>query len=1185
MMKTKHDTQAIGAETICGNTCLRKMLFRSSLLVLLLVLGSPVRTHAQQYLATISGEVHDPSGAEISGGSIVATDQMTKFVTKTTTGSAGSYTIPSLSPGTYSVTISASGFREELRTGIVLTAGSHAYVDFSLAVGGADVKIFVTADTTLLDTASANLGDLFTLKEVTDAPNVGRNPFVLDTLAAGVTSQGFMQTKSSQYTIGGTDIGIITQGSAGHNRLTLNGIPDDPAERLSAASYSGFVPSLEAVQEVNTQTSLYDAQYGHGNGTVVNTVVRSGTNQLHGAAYYVFQNTYLNANNYERVPNQNGAINPASPTPRPNDQLNQTGFVVDGPVVIPHLYNGHDKTFFMVAYERYQTHVSLPFSTRVPIDAESNGDFSALCSNFVAGVCAAGAGIQIYDPATTNASGNRTPFLNNMIPSSRFNATGVALLKDFPEPNTSNGIFNYISNQTSYPNSLPSFIVRVDKAFSQSNKLNATFFKSGLTQTFPHQGYPSIISPTGYGYKVYRNNIGGSLDDVQVVSNTLVLDTRIGVIYHPFGLDYPGEKFDLSTIGINATGMPYQSFPGVSLSDSYSGLAAGAGGQISETTVGDLAVLATKTISRQSVRFGFEGNLIRYNIQNPLSGLGVFSFNRQFTQKNSTTTSVGADASSGDPVAALLLGYPGSGSYTQGVAYALQQIYSAFYVQDDWRLSDKLTVNAGLRWDYESPFTDRNNRQNSGFCFSCTNPLQASVSGITLNGGLQFVSSNNRFPYSRDLNNFQPRIGVAYQLSPSIVLRGGFGIIYFNTLETPIAQGFSAATGYVGTLDNTHPATSISNPFPNGITQPTGTSLGLATQVGQSVSFVDPNHRQPKETQFSVSTQTQLPGNTVLQIAYVGTRPTQQDVNRSLNFIPAQYYNQGAAGVTYLQTQVPNPMAGAIPGSAGLNAATIQRQFLLAPYPEFGGVTELYSSIGKVAYNSLEVTATKRFSHGLSVHGNFTWSKSMDQNSFYNAQDTQLARFQDQNPTLVGNLVLIYQFSALNNLPTYERLALGGWQFNTVLRAQNGSLDPAPGNVTALTGDFRVANPTYSRSFNTCYLNTNGVPVQTTRSAPACDTTSPTPAFQQKLNFTLNETNPFMDVRQVIHPLLDVSLFKQFQLRDHFNFEIRGEFFNVMNTPSFGVAGTSPGSATYGVVNLTQANDSRIAQLTGRINF
>jgi len=287
---------------------------------------------------------------------------------------------------------------------------------------------------------------------------------VLDTLAAGITSGGYMQGKSSQFTIGGIDIQVITQGNSGHSRLTLNGIPDDPAERLSGATYSGFVPSLEAVQEVKTQTSLYDAQYGHGNGTVVNTVVRNGTNQLHGAAYYVFQNTYLNANNYERVPNQNGAINPASPTRRPNDQFDQTGFVLDGPVMIPHLYNGHNKSFFMVAYERFQSHRSIPFSTRVPTDAERHGDFSALCSNFVAGVCTAGDGIQIYDPTTVGASGNRTPYLNNIIASSRFNAAGTALLKYFPEPNTSNGINNYISNQTSYPNSLPSFIVRVDQA-------------------------------------------------------------------------------------------------------------------------------------------------------------------------------------------------------------------------------------------------------------------------------------------------------------------------------------------------------------------------------------------------------------------------------------------------------------------------------------------------------------------------------------------------------------------------------------------------------------------------------------------------------------------------------------------------------------------------------------------------
>jgi len=209
----------------------------------------------------------------------------------------------------------------------------------------------------------------------------------------------------------------------------------------------------------------------------------------------------------------------------------------------------------------------------------------------------------------------------------------------------------------------------------------------------------------------------------------------------------------------------------------------------------------------------------------------------------------------------------------------------------------------------------------------------------------------------------------------------------------------------------------------------------------------------------------------------------------------------------------------------------------------------------------------------------------MNRNSFLNAQDTKLARFQDPNATLVAYLILTYQFPALNNLPMFERLPLGGWQFNTVLRAQNGNLISAPSNVTALTGNFHVANPTYARSFNTCYLNTNGVPVSTTASAPGCDAKSPNPAFQQRLNFTLNENNPYLNVRQVIHPLLDISLFKQFRLRDRINFEIRGEFFNVMNTPNFGGPGTSLGSSTYGVVTLTQANDARIGQLTARINF
>ncbi len=1177
------------------------------LLLCSLVNVLPLR--AQQYLGILTGEVTDASGAKIANADVTATDTTTHFITKTKTNGAGVYTIPFLTPDSYEVTVEVAGFGSETRTGLLLTAGDNVRTDFALKVGTVGEKVVVTTDQELLDTASSNLGTTMGTKEVTDLPNIGRNPFVLSTLAAGVTTGAYMQSKASGFTnpFSGTAVQIIANGNSGHNRLTLDGIPDDPAERLSGASYTGFVPSPEAVQEVKTQTALYDAQYGHGNGTVLNTVLRAGSNNFHGSAYYVFRNTYLDANTHERVPTQNAAVNP---THRVNDQWTQPGGVIDGPVILPHLYNGRDKTFFMAAYEYVQLHQPVPFSGLVPTAAQAAGDFSGLCSNFVAGVCAPGAGVQLYDPTTGDANGNRTPFLNNNI-ASKINPAGAALASYYPAPNsTLSPTVNYISNVTSSPNKYWSFVTRVDHSFSDRNKLNATFFKAVLHQIQPTEGFPKLVAPTGVGYTVYRNNIGGSLDDVIVVSPTLVVDARIGVIYHPFGLIYPGSTFDLSTIHMNGTGLPFQSFPGVFACDActtaggasgtspgttspYAGLSAGNTGQISEDTLGSTSVLVSKTFSKQTVRVGFDGNLTRYNVQNPQSGLGTFNFNRQFTQKNSVSTAVGSDASSGNPFASLLLGYPSSGTYGNQIAYALQQLYYAVYAQDDWRILRNLTINAGLRWDYETPFTERHNRQNNGFCASCPNPLQASVTGLTLNGGLQFASSSNRYAYPTDTNNFQPRVGMEYQLNPNVVLRGGFGIIYFNTLESPLGQGFSSSTGYVATLDNSHPANSLTNPFASGVNLPTGSSLGLATQNGQAITFPDQNHTQPKIMQYSVSVQTQLPANMVLQIAYVGNQASQLEINKSINAVPAQYYNQGAAGVTFLQTQVPNPMAGLLPGSS-LNSATVQRQFLLTPFPEFTNVTDNYASKGSALYNSLQASLVKRVSHGFSFQGNFTWSKIMDQNIYLNPQDSLNSpfRYQDPNPNIVANVVGIYQFPSLAGKPAYERWTLGGWQMNGVLRAQNGNLVATPGasttsggNVTPLSSP-RLGNATYGRYFNTCYENAAGALVMTTASAPACDSASSIPAFQQHLSFTLNNIGPYMnDVRQRVHPLFDFTLFKQFPLHEFLNFEIRGEFFNILNTPNFGGPNTSLGSASYGIVTLTQANDPRLTQLTARLNF
>jgi hypothetical protein len=1154
---------------------------------------------AQRYLGSIGGMVTDSSGAKVVAANVTAMETSTQFETNVTTDADGAFLMPALQPGTYKVTVTSPNFRTETRTGVVLTAGQTVQVDVILKPGAVNQSVEVTAETSLMDTSSPIVATTLSTKEVTDLPNEGRNPYVMVTLAAGTVdtaSGGYFQGKSSQFTnpFSGVAVQITTDGNGGHNRLTLDGIPNDAAERFSGASYTNFVPSPEAVQEVKVENGIWDAQIGHGNGTVTNTVIRTGNNSVHGAAYYVFQNTYVNANTYEKAGNNQ---------PRNNDQVSQTGLVIDGPVFIPKVYDGRNKTFFMFSFERYATHTAVNYSTRVPNAAELSGDFSGLCSAFnTSGQCTSG--VQLYVPnSPVDSSGNRTQYYANNNIASAINSTGKAFAAYFPNSNVSNSTAltnpNYISTQTSYPSTYPSFIARFDHAFGQNNKMNVIGFRSGLTQSYPLQGFPKGIGPTtsgtGYGYSVYRNNRGGSIDDVQQFSSTMVLDSRLGLIYHPFGLIYPGNSgFNLSTLNMTTSGLPYNSFPGEYMnSDGYVGLAPGSGGQISEDALGSLEEILSKVWGRHSVRFGWEGNMSRYNVQNPQSGFGTnattspgFVFDRRFTQQN-VNAPVGSEASSGDPMASMLLGYFTTANYSINIAYAMQQIYMAPFVQDDWRVNNRLTLNLGGRWDYESPFTERYNRMISTFCTTCSNPLQSSVSGITLNGGLQFVNAGNRYPYQRDLHNWQPRLGGAYQVNPTMVIRAGFGMIFFNTLETPFSSGYSQSTSYTyaanaavnGTVVNT-----MTNPFPTGVTLPTGNSLGLSTALGQNVNFNDPHHVQPRSADYTLNIQQQFSGNLAVQIGYVGARPTRLDVNHNINFLPAQYYNLGSTEVSYLNGNVPNPMAGKIPNNATLNGANIQQYLLFMPYPEFGSVTENYSSIGTSPYNALQIQVSRPMKNHFSLQGNFTWDKVMLHTAYLNAFDTKLESIQDNNATILANIFGTVELPRFAAKPYAERLILGGWEFNSVFRAANGPLISAPGSINII-GSVTQANPTNQRFFNTCYENSSGALVQSTASAPACDSLSPSPAFQQRISYTSQSNSTYLGVRQRIHPLVDASLFKQFPLSEGRSFEIRGEFFNILNTPDFGGPGTGLGSSTFGVVTLTQANDPRIGQLTARFNF
>ena len=1174
---------------------------------------------AQQYLGTLSGDVSDSTGARVAGAQVTATNAATKFETKAVTNGSGEYALPSLNPGTYTVTISAGGFRTETRTDVVLTAGANVQTHFSLQPGTTQQDVVVTAETQLLDTSSANIATTLSTHEVTDLPNIGRNPYVMATLAAGVIntgSGGYFLGKPSAVTnpFSGVAVQITSDGNGGHNRLLLDGIPNDAPERLSGATYTNFVPSPEAVQEVKVQSSIFDAQVGHGNGTVTNTIIRSGANNVHGAAYYVFQNTYLNANTAERA---------LQHFARGNDQLSQTGFVFDGPVFLPKVYDGRNKTFFMVAYERFASHASQPYSTRVPNAAERGGDFSGLCSTFnSSGLCTSG--IQLYDPnSPVDANGNRTSyFANNIIPSARLTTPGAAILSYFPTPNVSGGAItpgaiNYISTQTTYSSTYPSLIVRFDQAIGQKNKLNAIFFRSSLTQSNPTQGFPKEVGPSGCvapgncDYHVYRNNRGGSLDDVHQFSPSLVLDSRLGVTFHPFGLVYPdNQNFDLSKLGISSNGLPYTSFPAIGMSG-YASLAGGASGQISTSVVDSLNEILTKSIGSHTIRVGFEGNLMRYNVQNPQSGYGGLNFDNRFTQKNYQN----GDSTSGDAMASLLLGSFSSVSYNITPAYALQQIYLAPFVQDDWRATRRLTLNLGFRWDYESPFTERYNKQVLGFCGVCANPLAASVPTLPLKGGLTYTDSSHRYPYPKDLNNFQPRLGLAYQPWDKTVFRAGFGVIYFNTSEGPIGTGFSQTTSYNNFTANT-PLNPLNNPFPNGVLLPTGSSLGLGTAIGSGISFYDPNHVQPKSTQWSASVQQQFSDNWTLQLAYVGARPTRLEVNHNIDILPAKYYNCAVAdptcGITYLNSKVPNPMAGQIPTNSALNASTITASTLLLPYPEFTSVTENGSSIGSAPYNALQIQVAKPMRHHFNLQANLTWDKVMAHTSYldnYWAAVGKLASIQDGNPTLFANIFGSVELPRLLAAPSYERLALGGWQVNGVARFSNGNLISAPGNVDII-GNYYTANWNLRHQFNTCWQQptltatsvtwANVVTATDSKTGlvtnQACDTATSPAAFRQRIGFTSQTNSPVLNLRIPLKPLVDLSVFKKFTIHEGTSFEIRGEFFNVMNTPEWNGPNTSLGAANFGSAAsapqvafpngfFTQANDTRIGQLTARINF
>ena len=390
--------------------------------------------------------------------------------------------------------------------------------------------------------------------------------------------------------------------------------------------------------------------------------------------------------------------------------------------------------------------------------------------------------------------------------------------------------------------------------------------------------------------------------------------------------------------------------------------------------VGDFS----KSAGNHSLRFGGEFRHFYNDYENPVSSLGTFSFTTAYTQFDAQQ----ASSTAGNSVASLLLGYPASGNSPINPHFNYRNNYVGVFLQDDWRVTPKLTLNAGIRWDYESPITEADLQQNRGFDATSPNPFV--VPGMQLKGGLLFVDDANPRPFVQDWNNIQPRVGATYSLTDKTVLRGGYGLGYLPTFDTGLGNGFSLATTFVSSVDGgITPSGKLSNPYPVGLSQPVGSSLGMATLVGNGYTYQNQGRTILYVHQFSVGVQRELPWQVVLDASYVGSRTRGYPVAKGINEITEAQLATGTA----MLVQVPNPFAGLLPGTA-MNGATVPLQQLVRPYPQFTGITEDRRSIGEIDYNSIQVTLNKRLSRGLQFLVSYTYSKRQQRTEYLNAQNS-----------------------------------------------------------------------------------------------------------------------------------------------------------------------------------------------------
>jgi hypothetical protein len=966
---------------------MRSNAVRFAVVVMCLVL-SPRAGSAQGFQGGLRGAVHDSSGV-VPGVEVTITNESTGIKRSVVSNEVGEYAFVAVEPGTYTVRAALQGFKTVERPGIRIGTQQFLLVDLLLEVGAISENVTVTGQSPIIDTANASKGDVLDSKTLEMLPAPGRNAFMIGVAVPTVVASGDPQfnrqqdqTNSSLMSLGG--------GTRRGNNYLLDGVSISDLRNRASAN-----PTIEAIEEVKVQVHTYDAEMGRTGGGVFNVTAKSGTNQFRGSGFYQTRPTALLTNNY---------FSELAGEPKPPGYYHLYGGGIGGPIA-------RNRTFFWFATEGYQSNTTRGLSVAFPTAAERSGDFSNLRNSD-------GQPVVIYDPLTTRTDPTtgqliRTPFAGNRIPAARINAVSANILKYLPLPdsNTDDGGTPNYTRTAQIIDRAQMFTGKVEHKFTEKVSLTGFYLYNKTDEPCSDYFEPGLNGANRFAdpldYLLKRRPQVLALNNTWVLSNTSVASFRFGWTRFPDNqtLTLP---FDPSTLGFNSKFIGLipsdpnaHKFPGGDI-EGYDQAAGQTFGAITPNSLNYYSNSLNGTFSRffgtHTIKVGGDYRKVGADFFSPGDGSGFFNFDKAFTSADPRSDGT---ATSGSSFASFLLGYP-TGDPTNLSTMPLStplNVYSKYYagyIQDDWRVRPNFTLNYGLRIEHEDGMREQDNRITVGFDANAVSPLNVTIpadpvagaAARQVKGGLLYAGQNgaNDFQGNPPKAKWSPRVGAVYSFNSKTVLRAGYGIYWapWNYQQPSTGTNNYGQTGFTVNTPTPQsqfiPTVTLDNPFPNGLVQPAGSSLGLLAGVGTTIRYVDQNKGAPRVQQFSADLQRELAGSMSVTLSYIGSRGDNlgyggsADATINVNQLDPKYMSLG----TRLGDALPNPFFGVSAAGPLSSQATLSRGQLLRPYPEFNDVFALQTTGARNRYNAGVIELQKRVTNGWGGRFSYTYSRLMD---------------------------------------------------------------------------------------------------------------------------------------------------------------------------------------------------------------